>query len=132
MPGGSEIDDLDLRIIAELQDDGRKPTTEIARALDVPRTTIARRIERLIAERVITVGVLANGPRIGLPIQVIVEVLVDPRAASCDSGKRRLRGRVGLPVPSPGTAARCLICDTCDIAPNRVLARAGGLRDLPQ
>ncbi|HUZ02612.1 MAG TPA: Lrp/AsnC family transcriptional regulator [Thermomicrobiaceae bacterium] len=78
MPAGPEIDDLDLRIIAELQDDGRKPTTEIARALDVPRTTIARRIERLIAEHIITVGVLANGPRIGLPIQVIVEVLVDP------------------------------------------------------
>lgn len=72
------IDDLDLRIIAELQDDGRKPTVEVARALGVPRTTVARRIERLIDEHIITVGVFANGPRIGLPIQVIIEVLVDP------------------------------------------------------
>ncbi len=72
------IDELDLRIIAELQHDGRKPTTEIARLLGVPRTTVARRIERLTQENIIMVGVLANGPKIGLPIQVIIELQIDP------------------------------------------------------
>src|SRR5262245_1180251 len=63
----SELDDLDLRIISQLQDDGRKPSTEIARALSVPRTTIARRIERLVRDEIITIGVFAHGPKIGLP-----------------------------------------------------------------
>jgi Lrp/AsnC family transcriptional regulator, regulator for asnA, asnC and gidA len=72
------IDDLDLRIIAQLHDDGRKPATEIARILDVPRTTVARRIERLVTEQVITVGVYANGERIGLPIHVMAMLVVEP------------------------------------------------------
>ena len=60
-----ELDELDLRIIGQLQDDGRKPTTEIARALRVPRTTVARRIERLVRDKIATIGVFANGPRSG-------------------------------------------------------------------
>lgn len=72
------VDELDLRIIAQLQEDGRKPTTELARELGVPRTTVARRIERLTHEHIVTIGVLANGPKIGLPIQVIIEVDMDP------------------------------------------------------
>jgi len=73
-----ELDDLDLRIIAQLQDDGRKPSTEIARVLGVPRTTVARRIERLVGEKVITVGVFANGPKIGLPIHVMIQIDTEP------------------------------------------------------
>jgi Lrp/AsnC family transcriptional regulator, regulator for asnA, asnC and gidA len=72
------LDELDLRIIAQLQDDGRKPSTEVARALGVPRTTVARRIERLVNQRIITVGVFANGPRIGLPIHVMIQIRVVP------------------------------------------------------
>ena len=74
-----ELDDLDMRIIAELQDDGRKPSTEIARRLGVPRTTVARRIDRLVSERVITVGAFANGRRIGLPIHVMIQINVVPQ-----------------------------------------------------
>jgi Lrp/AsnC family transcriptional regulator, regulator for asnA, asnC and gidA len=74
----SELDDLDLRIIGQLQDDGRKPTTEVARALRVPRTTVARRIERLVRDRIITIGVFANGPRIGLPVQAMILLEVAP------------------------------------------------------
>jgi Lrp/AsnC family transcriptional regulator, regulator for asnA, asnC and gidA len=73
-----ELDELDLRIIAQLQDDGRKPSTEIARALRVPRTTIARRIERLVRDGIITIGVFANGPRIGLPVHAMIELQVAP------------------------------------------------------
>lgn len=72
------IDDLDLRILAQLHDDGRKPTTEIARALGVPRTTVARRIERLVGDGVITVGVYANGAKIGLPIHAMIMLVVEP------------------------------------------------------
>jgi len=74
----SELDDLDLRIISQLQDDGRKPSTEIARALSVPRTTVARRIERLVRDEIITIGVFAHGPKIGLPVQAMILLEVAP------------------------------------------------------
>jgi len=61
-----------------LQDDGRKPTSEIAAALGIPRTTVARRIDRLVQEHVITIGVLANSARIGLPIYAVIEVCIEP------------------------------------------------------
>jgi Lrp/AsnC family transcriptional regulator for asnA, asnC and gidA len=73
-----ELDELDLRIIGQLQDDGRKPTTEIARALCVPRTTVARRIERLVREKIATIGVFANGPKIGLPVHAMILLEVIP------------------------------------------------------
>jgi len=76
---GFDLDELDLRIITELQDDGRKASTEIARKLGVPRTTVARRIERLVSQRIITIGVFANSQRIGLPLHVMIEVDVEPR-----------------------------------------------------
>lgn len=79
MPGENSLDSLDFGIIAELHDDGRKPVVEIARALDVPRTTVARRIENLIAQKVIMIGAYAYGPKIGLPIQVFIEMSVDQR-----------------------------------------------------
>jgi Lrp/AsnC family transcriptional regulator, regulator for asnA, asnC and gidA len=77
-PGASELDDLDLRIIGQLQDDGRKPTVKIARALHVPRTTVARRIDRLVRDGIITIGAFANGPRVGLPIQAMILLQVAP------------------------------------------------------
>ena len=73
-----ELDPLDLRIIGQLQDDGRKPTTEIARALRVPRTTVARRIDRLVSDGIITIGVFANGSRIGLPVHAMILLQVSP------------------------------------------------------
>jgi DNA-binding Lrp family transcriptional regulator len=60
----TELDELDLRIVAQLHGDGRKPSTEIASALGMPRTTVARRLDRLVREKVITIGVFANGPKI--------------------------------------------------------------------
>ena len=72
-----ELDDLDLKIIAELQDNGRKASSEIARALNVPRTTVARRIDRMVRERVITIAAYAHGDRIGLPVQVMIEIWTD-------------------------------------------------------
>lgn len=74
-----EIDELDRRIITELQDNGRKPSTEIARRLGVPRPTVARRIERLVSQKVITVGAFANGRRIGLPIHVMILINIAPQ-----------------------------------------------------
>ncbi len=74
----TELDELDLRIVAQLHGDGRKPSTEIASALGMPRTTVARRLDRLVREKVITIGVFANGPKIGLPIHALIQLDVAP------------------------------------------------------
>ena len=68
-----DLDELDLRIIGQLQDDGRKPSTEIARALRVPRTTVARRIERLVNDGIITVRVSVNDDLIFFDYYIPVE-----------------------------------------------------------
>ncbi len=78
-PTGLDLDELDLRIINELQDDGRKPSTEIARRLGVPRPTVARRIERLVSQKIIMVGVFANSRRLGLPLHVMIQLVVEPQ-----------------------------------------------------
>src|SRR5258708_2068075 len=75
---GFVLDALDLRIISALEDDGRKPASEIALTLGVPRTTVARRIERLVRERVIRIGVLATSAKIGLPVHTMTEVCAEP------------------------------------------------------
>src|SRR3954463_5579329 len=75
---GFVLDALDLRIISALEDDGRKPTSEIALTLGVPRTTVARRIERLVGEQVFRVGVYANSAKIGLPVHAMTEMCVEP------------------------------------------------------
>ena len=80
-----EIDELDRRIITELQDNGRKPSTAIARRLGVPRPTVARRIERLVNQKIITVGAFANGQRIGLPIHVMILINIVPQQHECVS-----------------------------------------------
>lgn len=74
---GFDLDELDFQVIAQLQSDGRKPTSEIAAALGIPRSTVARRIDRLVQEKIITIGVLANSAKIGLPIYVIIEACVE-------------------------------------------------------
>lgn len=47
------LDDLDLRLIGLLRDDGRLPTATLARRLGVSRGTIQNRMDRLMREGVI-------------------------------------------------------------------------------
>lgn len=65
------IDDLDRQIIELLQEDGRRPVTEMARHLDCSGSTIQRRIDRLIDEGIIRIIALAQASLVGLPVHVI-------------------------------------------------------------
>lgn len=47
------LDDLDKRLLSELRVDGRATVAQLARRLEVTRTTVTKRIERLTAEGVI-------------------------------------------------------------------------------
>ena len=68
------IDMLDRAIIKQLQEDGRRPVAEIARRLNVSDTTVQRRVERLIADGVISIIALIQASLVGLPVHVIFGV----------------------------------------------------------
>ncbi|MBA2451734.1 MAG: Lrp/AsnC family transcriptional regulator [Chloroflexia bacterium] len=72
-----QVDDLDLKIIGALQVDGRRPVAEIARELGVPKSTVQRRLDTLIRERVIMVAAYADSARLGLGIHVHLNVRVE-------------------------------------------------------
>jgi DNA-binding Lrp family transcriptional regulator len=75
-----QIDDLDLAILAALEEDARLPVSELARRLGAPGSTIRDRIQRLEEEKVI-LGYTArlNAAKLGLGIKAILQVARDER-----------------------------------------------------
>jgi Lrp/AsnC family transcriptional regulator for asnA, asnC and gidA len=71
------IDELSLQIIGALQIDGRRPVADIARELDVPKSTVQRRLDALIRDQVIIVAAYANSQKLGLGIHAHLNLRVD-------------------------------------------------------
>lgn len=71
------VDELDLRIIDALEIDGRRPVADIARELGVPKSTVQRRLDTLIRERVILVAAFADSGKLGLGIHANLNMRVD-------------------------------------------------------
>jgi DNA-binding Lrp family transcriptional regulator len=70
------IDDVDRRIIALLQEDGRMSSLEISRRLGGPSDRAVRyRIDRLVKTKIIYIGAVVNAEAIGFP--VVGDVLID-------------------------------------------------------
>lgn len=65
------IDAIDRQIIELLQEDGRRPVTDMARIVNASGSTIQRRIDRLIDEGIIRIIALAQASLVGLPVHVI-------------------------------------------------------------
>ncbi|WOD39622.1 Lrp/AsnC family transcriptional regulator [Nodosilinea sp. E11] len=55
-----EIDQLDLRIIELLQQNGRIPYRDIARAIETPEATVRYRMKRLLDDGIITISAFIN------------------------------------------------------------------------
>jgi len=68
MTGKRNIDDLDAKIIAILQSDGRISNTEIAKSLEVSEATIRGRIKRLIDDEIIQIVAVSNPLKLGFEI----------------------------------------------------------------
>ncbi|MGC3959446.1 MAG: Lrp/AsnC family transcriptional regulator [Verrucomicrobiota bacterium] len=64
-PGGDDVDD---RIIALLQEDGRESTREIARKLDMPASTVRERMNRLLQTNAIRIGVICDARSLGFDL----------------------------------------------------------------
>jgi Lrp/AsnC family transcriptional regulator for asnA, asnC and gidA len=72
-----EVDDVDRRIIALLQRNGRASNTEIGRELDLTETTIRKRIARLIDEDLVNVVAVPTPRAVGLTTSAIIGISVE-------------------------------------------------------
>jgi len=71
------IDDLDAKIIAILQTDGRISNTEIGKMLAVSEATIRGRIKRLIDDEIIQIVAVSNPLKLGFEITGDLYISVD-------------------------------------------------------
>jgi DNA-binding Lrp family transcriptional regulator len=72
------IDPADARILRLLQKDNTKPHREIADKIGLSVAAVARRIQRLREEKVISADVsIVDQDRVGRPLTLIVEVTIE-------------------------------------------------------
>ncbi|MEM9945791.1 MAG: AsnC family transcriptional regulator [Cyanobacteria bacterium P01_D01_bin.36] len=73
-----EIDQLDLKIIGLLQDNGRIAYSDIARTIDAPEATIRYRVKRLIDESIISISAFINTGKVKHETVAYIELDVSP------------------------------------------------------
>lgn len=85
-----ELDDLDLRILEQLQNDNSLTNQELAARVHASPPTCLRRVRRLVAEGVIARQVAILAPdKLGSTLTAIVEITLDVQAAeSLDAFER--------------------------------------------
>jgi Lrp/AsnC family leucine-responsive transcriptional regulator len=77
----ANLDDIDRRIVASLQADGRLPIVDLAEKVGLSPTPCQRRVKRLEEEGVITrYAALVSPPALGLSLQALVQVTLDDHA----------------------------------------------------
>ena len=72
------MDELDTKIIALLQEDGRASNAGIARRVGVSEGTVRRRLKRLVQEEYIRVVALPDPTKMGYDSEALIGVQVDP------------------------------------------------------
>lgn len=72
------MDELDIEILSLLQQDGRKPYTEIAHELGVSEGTVRNRVYRLIDEQIIQIVGQVDPIHMGFDAPAVMGVTVQP------------------------------------------------------
>ncbi len=72
------MDELDARIIAMLQEDGRASNASIARNVGVSEGTVRRRLKRLVDDNFIKVIAMLNPGKMGFGAEALIGLQVDP------------------------------------------------------
>lgn len=86
------VDETDRRLIQALQRDGRQPVAELARTLDLPRTTVQDRLRRLMEEGVIQgFEPVLDHAKLGDPVTAIVFAAFE---AGADISQKELASRI--------------------------------------
>ncbi|MDK3020002.1 Lrp/AsnC family transcriptional regulator [Pseudodonghicola flavimaris] len=87
-----QIDTNDRKLLALLRENARRPVSDLARRLDLPRTTVQTRLDRLEQSGVIAGYTLRTAPIDGPPLRATVLLSRAPR-----SGPAVLAALRGLP-----------------------------------
>lgn len=101
---GASLDDLDRRIVAALQMNGRASWKDISAALGASEPTVARRGRRLIESGLIRVVAYVDVLRAGVGVPALVRISCDPRERSRLAEVIRLRPDVRYAAVVTGPA----------------------------
>jgi Lrp/AsnC family transcriptional regulator for asnA, asnC and gidA len=71
------LDDVSMRIIRELQQDGRRPFTAIAKTVGLSEAAVRQRVQRLLDAGVMQIVAVTDPLRVGLHRQAMVGLRVD-------------------------------------------------------
>lgn len=82
------MDELDFAIIAQLQDDGRRSYTDIARELDVSVGTIRNRITRMVEEGIVRFICRPDAYRVGFHTPANIKVSIRPSSLIEQAAKK--------------------------------------------
>jgi Lrp/AsnC family transcriptional regulator for asnA, asnC and gidA len=78
MPPQPALDDLDLRLIGVLRDSALKTQKDLAPQLDTSPSTIRRRLQRLLGERIIRVVAITNPAVLGYNTRATIGISAQP------------------------------------------------------
>jgi Lrp/AsnC family transcriptional regulator for asnA, asnC and gidA len=71
------LDDVSMQIIRELQHDGRRPYTSIAKTIGLSEAAVRQRVQRLLDAGVMQIVAVTDPLRVGLHRQAMVGIKVD-------------------------------------------------------
>lgn len=74
---GAAVDDLDRRIIAELQVDGRRPYTQIAPVVGLSEAAVRQRVQRLVDAGVVQIVAVTDPRLLGFGRQAMIGLRVE-------------------------------------------------------
>lgn len=80
MAFAEHLDEIDLRILRHLQQDGRRSFRDIAADVGVSERTVRMRVAQLRARDVLRIIGLVNPAAVGFPIVAVIELGVDEDA----------------------------------------------------
>lgn len=76
------LDDIDRRVVAALQADGRRPFRSVAAELGISESVVRYRVQRLEAAGILQVVGIADPLKIGFDLMAMVGVTVRPGAVA--------------------------------------------------
>ena len=94
------VDEIDLRIIEALQQDGRRPFTKIAADLGISEASVRQRVSNLINNQVMQIVAVTNPIKLGFSLASIIGIRV--------SGDRLLE--VAREISAFGEVIYLIIC----------------------
>ena len=72
------LDKLDIEILAQLHDDGRRSFTEIAENLNVATNTVRNRVNRMVEDETLTIVGRLNPNKVGFGAYASIFIAVEP------------------------------------------------------